>query len=352
MPRFLKFFLAALLLWLLTGVYVVGGNERAVVRRFGRAVTHADGNILLKQNGLHFDWPWPFSRVDRVNLNEVRTLSVPIKSQNPQADTQLLGEDFLPDPAFLTGDKNLLNVRLTVHYRLADSRVGEFLYSSAAINDRLSCLAESIAADELAQCGVDFVQISGLAELRRELTRKLRQQADRQKLGVLIEEVTLEEVAPPVQVKADFLDVANARADREQIIQAALSTAQQRRQSAEAEAREIRDAAQSQAQEIQQAARGSAARFLQIIAAVPSFRFHLHRPPNSCPPTRLGTVLPSNHDRNSQPSPRQSVPRHRPTRGPLLLAIPHRPKAAIKRNAKRIISALGQMASGSVQPLW
>jgi membrane protease subunit HflK len=204
--------------------------------------------------------------VDRVNLNEVRTLSVPIQSQNPAAETELLGEESTPEPVFLTGDKNLLNVRLTVHYRLADSGVGEFLYGSVAINERLSCLAETVTAEILAQSGVDFVQVSGLAELRQELTRKLQQQIDRQGLGLLVEEVTLDEITPPVQVKADFLDVANARADREQIIQAALSAAEQRRQSAEAEAREIRDASQSEAQQILQAAQGSAARFLQIIA--------------------------------------------------------------------------------------
>jgi membrane protease subunit HflK len=266
MPRFLKIFLFAIGLWLLTGVYIVGGNERAVVRRFGRAVTNAEGHVLLKQNGLHFDWPWPFSRVDRVNLNEIRTLTIPVPSNNSEPDELLWGEIASPEPTFLTGDKNLLNVRLTVHYRLADSRLGEFLYSSYSVSDRLSCLAETIAAETIAQSGVDYVQVSGLAELGRELARKLQQQADRKHLGLLIEEVTLDEITPPVQVKADFLDVANARADREQMIQAALSTAEQRRQSAEAEAREIRDAAQSQAQEVLLAAQGSAARFLQIIA--------------------------------------------------------------------------------------
>jgi modulator of FtsH protease HflK len=266
MPRFLKLFLVALSLWLLTGVYIVGGNERGVVRRFGRVVTSSEGKMLLKPNGLHFDWPWPISRVNRVNLNEVRTLNVPIKPQNPEAEALLLGEDSQPEPDFLTGDKNLLQVRLTVHYRLADSRVGDFLFGSVSITETLACLAETVTAEALAQSGVDFVQISGLSELRRELTRRLQQQADRQRLGLMIEEVTLDEISPPVQVKADFLDVANARADREQIIQAALSSAEQRRRSAEAEAREIRDAAHSQAQEILQAANGSAGRFSRIIA--------------------------------------------------------------------------------------
>ena len=82
---------------------------------------------------------------------------------------------------------------------------------------------------------------------------------------MVIEEVSFDEITPPVEVKADFLDVANARAEREQFIQMALSSADQRHRSAEAEVREIRDAALSEARETRQAAQGSAARFLQII---------------------------------------------------------------------------------------
>jgi hypothetical protein len=68
-------------------------------------------------------------------------------------------------------------------------------------------------------------------------------------------------------VKADFLDVANARADREQSIQSALSDAEQERHSARALARQIRDDASGQAQRTVQSAKGKAARFLEIIAS-------------------------------------------------------------------------------------
>lgn len=265
MPRLWKFLLIALAFWLLTGVYIVGGNERAAIRRFGRVVTDSGGKILLKRNGLHFDWPWPLSRVDRINLNEIRTLNLPQNSAEPAVERQLLGEEVRPEPAFLTGDKNLLNLRLTVQYRVDESNIGEFLYGSAARKDRLACLAETAATRLLAQSGVDYVQVSGLAEWRQELARLLQKRSKEQRLGVVIEDVTLEEITPPLEVKADFLDVANARADRENIIQAALSTAESRRQAAQAEAREIRDSAQSQARETLQAAQGDAERFLQIV---------------------------------------------------------------------------------------
>jgi membrane protease subunit HflK len=266
MPRFLPFLLALLLLWIATGIFVVRGNERAVVRRFGKALSGSEGTILLKGNGVHFDWPWPLAQVDRVSLTEVRSISVPGVSAVSDAPRLLDDEDAF-DPAYLTGDKNLLDVRLTVQYRIAEEGVREFLFGSISVEDRLTLITQSAAADLLSRGGVDFVQLSGLSDLRRVLVKAVQQRVDRQRLGVIIEEVILDEVSPPVQVKADFLDVANARADREQLLQAALSQAEQRKQSAMAEARQIRDAGLSQAQQTLFEAKGLAARFIELMAA-------------------------------------------------------------------------------------
>jgi modulator of FtsH protease HflK len=266
MSRLLKLTIAAAGLWLLTGVYIVGGNERAAVRRFGRALTDQENRIVLKQSGLHYDWPWPFSRVDRIHLNEIRTLKTPLFSSARLNENELLGESFEAAPACLTGDQNLVNLQMAVQYRVDLSSVGRFLYGSVSLEDRLSALAQSVATEWLAQSGVDYVQVSGQAAWRKELARRLEERALANRLGVLIEGVTLDQLSPPVEVKADFLDVANARADREQLVQSALSAADGRRRSAEAEAREIRDAAQSEARQTVQAAQGSADRFLEIVS--------------------------------------------------------------------------------------
>ncbi len=263
--RFLKIILALVAVWLLTAVSIVGSNERAVVRRCGRAVRQDDGSLVLYGNGLHFDWPWPISQVDRVNLNEVRTLEIPAGDSRANDESLLLGDGAPRELVFLTGDKNLLNVRLAVQYRIAEAGVEEFFFGSDSIENRLAASTEAVAAERFAESGVDFVQVSGISELRRMLADRLQRRADAQRLGLVIDDVSLEEISPPVQVKADFLDVANARAEREQLIQMALSSADQRRRSAEADAREIRDAAESEARETLQAANGSAARFLQII---------------------------------------------------------------------------------------
>ena len=95
--------LFAFAVYLSTGLYTIPANEKGVVRRFGRVVTP------LRSSGLHVDLPWPLTRVDRVNFNEVRTLSL----GEIEADPNFLLATSAARPAtFLTGDKNLLLLKL------------------------------------------------------------------------------------------------------------------------------------------------------------------------------------------------------------------------------------------------
>jgi membrane protease subunit HflK len=66
--------LIVVLLWLVTGVYMVGPGEQSVVRRFGREVARTGP-------GLRYHWPRPIERVDAVNLAVVRRIEVGFRSE-------------------------------------------------------------------------------------------------------------------------------------------------------------------------------------------------------------------------------------------------------------------------------
>ena len=79
-----------------TGFFIVPANEKAIVRRFGRVISPP------RASGLRYDLPWPLARVDRVNFNEVRTLSL----GDIETDSDFLMPTTVTRPAtFLTGDK-------------------------------------------------------------------------------------------------------------------------------------------------------------------------------------------------------------------------------------------------------
>ncbi len=254
-------------LYALSGLYVVRGNEQAVVRSFGRAQSQLVGS------GLHFGWPWPMSQVDRVNLNETRTVTVGLGTADEVSDS-----DFLKPPAasrqseYLTGDKNILNLQISVQFRIDDPR--QFLLHHESPDRHLRFLTQSLVADVVARSGVDYVHPLGLNALRQLLTAEARRLAGIQGLGVFVEDVTLADVRPPVPVKQAFLDVSNARAEKERLMSEAQTMSERLLAQANAQASQLRDQAESTRAQALSAATAEASRFDALVdqfdkAAVP-----------------------------------------------------------------------------------
>ena len=250
----------------LTGFYVVNGNEKAVERRFGRVASGDRRAVILQDSGLHWNLPWPLGRVDRVNLNEVRVITIGMDAAEDLDTTGFLrtiGDE--AQAQFLTGDKNVLNLQIAIQYRIAESSVYQYLYHSQSLDGRLAALLEAVATDLISRSGVDYVHPQGLAELQDMLTQTTQRLVERQALGVSIERVSIESVAPPLRVKAHFLDVANARNDKQKYIHSARAYAEQVRETAKADASRLLNAAQADKQSTIESARATADRFRKLI---------------------------------------------------------------------------------------
>ncbi|MFN0198144.1 MAG: protease modulator HflK [Planctomycetaceae bacterium] len=260
-------FAIAMILYLATGFYVVRGNTQAVVRRCGRLVTHGDGQPRLVGSGLYFDLPWPFSTVDQVNIHELRTLTIGLPDLQEQEIGGMLQSPTLPgESQFLTGDKNIVHVQVAVQYRISETGVTQFLMENKAPELRLRLLGEAVATELIVRSGVDFVHPLGLSELRTRLTRRVREQAIASRLGVDIEDVSIVGVYPPVRVKSYFLDVANARAEKETMLLTAQTYGEERVTSAQAEARRISDESQARGNHLLQNSKAAAESFRKLIA--------------------------------------------------------------------------------------
>jgi membrane protease subunit HflK len=249
--------LLSLGLYGLTGFYVVGGNEKAAVRRFGRLV------LPLRSSGLHYDWPFPFTRIDRINFAALQTVTVGSSTQ-VESFVQLGLRDVSPR-AFLTGDQNLLQVQAQVLFRPVEEQVGDYLFSQVAPDVRLSRLAEAILVELISQSGVDFAHVRGLSELNERFTTRLRFAVADQRLGIGIEQAVIEQVEPPLRVKADFLDVSNARAEQARSIQEGRTWAEQKVSQAQSERQRIVDGAEADRKATTATAHGSADRFRKLV---------------------------------------------------------------------------------------
>jgi membrane protease subunit HflK len=258
MMRLLAWTGALLAVWFASGFYVVRGNEMALVRRCGRA------DRALVAGGLHVDLPWPFVRIDRVNVHELRTITIGIAAAEPFS-----GAGFLQDASldrqgeFLTGDKNILNVQVNVHFSISDPH--QYFFDSQAPDTGLRLLAESLVTDMIGQSSVDYVHPLGLSELQSLLTKAVREDVKEEPWGIDVDRVTITGVLPPVEVKAAFLDVSNARAERDRVINQENSRAEQRLAAAQAVARQTLDRAEAERQARVESARGAADRFLRVV---------------------------------------------------------------------------------------
>jgi modulator of FtsH protease HflK len=194
-------YLIALLcgVYLLTGIYQVGPEERAVVRRFGKIVAHPGP-------GLGFGLPWGIDRVDRVPVRTVRQIRV---GYDPEAPT----ESTTPPGQMLTGDQNLVNVQLVVDYAIGETDVDldAFVMHREQAEPALARAAEAAAGEWIAGRTIDQVLLTGSAALPAWVMDRLTERLPELRLGVRVQRVSVAILAPPDEVRAAFEAVNQAQ---------------------------------------------------------------------------------------------------------------------------------------------
>lgn len=251
--------LLLLLAYLLTGVYQVGPEERAVVRRFGKVVAHPGP-------GLGFGLPWGIDRVDRVPVRTVRQLRAGY-------DPETASDTTTPAGQLLTGDQNLVNVQLVLDYAIgeSDDDLDSFVLHREQVDPSLLRAAEAAGAEWAAGRTIDQVLLTGNAALPAWAMDRLSERLPELKLGVRVQRVSVAVLAPPEEVRAAFEKVNQAQtAIRTRETQARQERDQRLSQSAalkyklEQEAAQYRDEQLAQARADADAFRAELAAFRRV----------------------------------------------------------------------------------------
>jgi membrane protease subunit HflK len=241
--------------YLATGIYQVGPEERAVVRRFGKVVAHPGP-------GLGVGLPWGIDRVDRVPVRTVRQLRV---GYNPDA----VVEGGTPPGQLLTGDQNLVNVQLVVDYAIgeADDDLDNFVLHREQVDATLLRLAEATSAEWAAGRTIDQVLLTGNVMLPAWVMDRLIERLPDLRLGVRVQRVSVAILAPPDEVRSAFEAVNQAQtAIRTRETQAKQERDQRLSQSAALRYKLGQEAAQFRDEQLAQA-RADADAFLEELAA-------------------------------------------------------------------------------------
>ena len=261
LPKFMKaglpsiIIIVVLIIWVASGIYIVGPGEQGVVRQFGRVIQPPT------TPGLNYHWPWPVQQVDVINVEQVRRLEVGFRS-NPRRPSLVR-----PVPAesqMLTGDENIVDAQLIVQYRIKDP--DKFLFR---LRDPVSTLRAAIEIALRSRVGnttVDDVLTVGRAKVQDETRVFLQQLMDTYESGILVTAVKLQTVDAPEQVKDAFNEVVRAREDKEKLVRQAEGYREDLIPKARGEAQEIIRAAEAYKEERILRARGDAARFSSVLA--------------------------------------------------------------------------------------
>lgn len=250
--------LAVLVIWLLSGIYIVNPGEEGVVLRFGKY----DRTV---GPGPHYALPAPIEKVYKPQVSRVLRSEVGYRSAG-ESRTYQKGQ-VRPIPAeasMLTGDENIINVQFSVQYRIADPVA--YLFNIHEPDMLVRSAAEAAMREVIGNSYVDAALTDGKLQIQADTTRLLQNILDRYDTGLQVIAVQLQDVHPPDEVRDAFKDVASAREDKIRIINEAEAYRNELIPRARGEAAAIGNKAEAYRATRIQNAEGEAARFNALSA--------------------------------------------------------------------------------------
>jgi membrane protease subunit HflK len=195
-----------------TGIYQVSPGELAVVRRFGQALPSPEGP------GLHIGLPWGCDRVDKVAVDEQRQLQVGfMDDQGPEDGVPAISAQPFSPPVgqALTGDNQMVNIRISISYRIDREHVLDYVLLRERAEDILSRAAEDTLASVLASEKVDLILLGRSAALESKLKEQLAERLRAYRLGLTLDAVNIAFAQPPIELVDIFREVNRARSQRD-----------------------------------------------------------------------------------------------------------------------------------------
>ncbi len=244
---------AIALVWVLSGVYIVGANQQAVVTRFGAVV---DPRVMP---GIHFALPWPIDRVTKLKVQQLQRLMI----GGDVADS-VTGRSNPLQSQFLTGDQNIISMRVVVQYSV--SAPVDYLFRNENVARSVGTAVETALAQRIAMRTVDAVLTTEKQALQDEVRAAAQKLIDEYQSGVQLSTVNIESIVPPPEAADAFRDVASARADSARIVNESEGYANDLIPKARGEARQMTESAEAYKQKKINEARGDADRFTQVAA--------------------------------------------------------------------------------------
>ncbi|WP_312047424.1 FtsH protease activity modulator HflK [Anaerotignum sp.] len=222
--------------YFVSGVYIVNLDETGVVRRFGEVVQ------TNSQPGIHYNFPAPIGQVTVVKTGNIEKVET--------------GQQEL-----LSGDTNLVNINMSVHYRI--NNAANYILNVRNPDLLIQSSATTSIRQIVGERNIDYILTEGKEEIETAAMTLLKETMDKNNTGIEVVSVQLVQSEPPASVIASFQDLATARQDQSIYINQATSYKNTIIPQAKAEAYKTIAEAEGYQKEKIQTAEGDAALFIQ-----------------------------------------------------------------------------------------
>ena len=193
-----------LVIWLLTGIYVVGPDEVWVVRTFGEFTR-------VTQSGLNWKFPSPIETANTPKVTEVKRIEFGFRSlKNGQYRT------VEKESLMLTGDENIVDAEMIVQYKIKDPV--KYLFNIVEPELTVREAAEASLRTVVGRNKIDETLTTGKFTIQEETKEQVQSILDKYESGIHIVAVQLQDVSPPKEVIGAFKDVASAKEDKNRMI--------------------------------------------------------------------------------------------------------------------------------------
>jgi len=202
--KIIPLLVAALAIWLFTGVYMVGPDEVGVVRTFGEYTRVA-------QSGLNYHFPYPIEQVNTPAVTEVKRVEIGFRTLSNGQYRTVEKESLM-----LTGDENIVDAEMIVQYKIKDPVAYLFKIVEPELTVREA--AEASLRTVVGRNKIDETLTTGKFQIQEGTKTQLQLILDKYESGIHIVAVQLQDVSPPKEVIGAFKDVASAKEDKNRMV--------------------------------------------------------------------------------------------------------------------------------------
>ena len=191
-------------LWLISGIYIVGPDEVGVVRTFGAF-------SRVTQSGLNWKFPAPIETVKTPKVTEVKRIEIGFRTlRNGQYRT------VEKESLMLTGDENIVDAEMIVQYKIKEPV--DYLFKIVEPELTVREASEASLRTVVGRNKIDETLTTGKFTIQEETKIQLQSILNKYQSGIHVVAVQLQDVSPPKEVIGAFKDVASAKEDKNRMI--------------------------------------------------------------------------------------------------------------------------------------